>query len=210
MWPGATSWLAEGPAGFYSEGYFADYPPGYLWVLGLVGRRSDAALLIAYEAGMDLRAAGAWCPVAVRLRGGGAGVDHIAGKRGRVGAHMALVLAAFAAFDPLLLFDTSGVEADRRGVRPAAAALLLCCWNSAAACPRRCWFGVALAIKPQALLFGPVLAVPASWRPSRWKKIPLPRALAAASAVRRWRCCPPLAAGPAVTFGLTHSCCRSW
>ena len=30
--------LAEqGPAAFYSEGYFADYPPGYLWVLGLVG-----------------------------------------------------------------------------------------------------------------------------------------------------------------------------
>ena len=28
---------AEGPAAFYSEGYFADYPPGYLWVLGLVG-----------------------------------------------------------------------------------------------------------------------------------------------------------------------------
>ena len=28
---------ASGPAAFYSEGYFADYPPGYLWVLGLVG-----------------------------------------------------------------------------------------------------------------------------------------------------------------------------
>lgn len=28
---------AGGPAAFYSEGYFADYPPGYLWVLGLVG-----------------------------------------------------------------------------------------------------------------------------------------------------------------------------
>src|SRR5699024_6083214 len=28
---------AQGPAAFYSEGYFADYPPGYLFVLGLVG-----------------------------------------------------------------------------------------------------------------------------------------------------------------------------
>ena len=28
---------AQGPSAFYSEGYFADYPPGYLWALGLVG-----------------------------------------------------------------------------------------------------------------------------------------------------------------------------
>ena len=28
--------LAEGPANFYSAGYFADYPPGYLPVLALV------------------------------------------------------------------------------------------------------------------------------------------------------------------------------
>ena len=39
---------AQGPAAFYSEGYFADYPPGYLWVLGLVGA-VRAALGIAYE-----------------------------------------------------------------------------------------------------------------------------------------------------------------
>ena len=39
---------AQGPAVFYSEGYFADYPPGYLWVLGLVGA-IRAALHIAYE-----------------------------------------------------------------------------------------------------------------------------------------------------------------
>ena len=34
---------AEGPAAFYSEGYFADYPPGYLWVLGLVGAHPRSA-----------------------------------------------------------------------------------------------------------------------------------------------------------------------
>ena len=28
---------ASGPAAFYSEGYFADYPPGYLYVLWLMG-----------------------------------------------------------------------------------------------------------------------------------------------------------------------------
>ena len=39
---------AEGPASFYSEGYFVDYPPGCPGVLGLVGQIA-LALHIAYE-----------------------------------------------------------------------------------------------------------------------------------------------------------------
>ena len=42
-----TAWgdklLAEGPAHFYSEGYFADYPPGYLYLLWLVAGAAAAA-----------------------------------------------------------------------------------------------------------------------------------------------------------------------
>ena len=43
--------LADGPAGFYSGGYFADYPPGYLFVLGLVALVRQI-FSIPYEAGM--------------------------------------------------------------------------------------------------------------------------------------------------------------
>src|SRR5699024_8612842 len=39
---------AQGPANFYSEGYFADYPPGYLPVLGLVALLRGA-LSLSYE-----------------------------------------------------------------------------------------------------------------------------------------------------------------
>jgi len=73
---------AEGPAAFYSEGYFADYPPGYLWVLGLVGA-SRAAHCLRVQ--MDLLSAGA-CAVALRLRRGGAGLYHSPARQGR-GAH---------------------------------------------------------------------------------------------------------------------------
>ena len=42
--------LTQGPAAFYSEGYFADYPPGYLPVLALAAK--------ARRAGCCWR----WCP----------------------------------------------------------------------------------------------------------------------------------------------------
>ena len=93
---------AESPAAFYSEGYFADYPPGYLWVLGLVGA-IRAALHIAYESKWTyflLALVPSLCDCA------GAALVYTTARRGRVGEHMALVLAAFTAFNPLLLFDT--------------------------------------------------------------------------------------------------------
>ncbi len=71
---------------------------------------------------------------------------------------MALLLAAFTAFNPLLLYDT-GVWKQIDGA--FALPLLLCflLLEQRRYLPAAVWFGLALAIKPQALLFGPVLAV---------------------------------------------------
>ena len=71
---------------------------------------------------------------------------------------MALLLAAFTAFNPLLLYDT-GVWKQIDGA--FALPLLLCflLLEQRRYLPAAVLFGVALAIKPQALLFGPVLAV---------------------------------------------------
>ena len=44
--------LAEGPANFYSDGYFADYPPGYLYVLWLAAALRSA-LGIASGSGLS-------------------------------------------------------------------------------------------------------------------------------------------------------------
>ena len=95
--------LADGPAGFYSDGYFADYPPGYLLVLGLVAlvRRIFA---IPYEAKLTyvlLAVVPSLCDCAAAALVWKIGQEKLPGSR------LPLLLAAFVAFDPLLLFDSA-------------------------------------------------------------------------------------------------------
>jgi len=53
--------LADGPAGFYSGGYFADYPPGYLFVLGGgVCPAAAAMLLSAGKTTLPARGGAVW------------------------------------------------------------------------------------------------------------------------------------------------------
>lgn len=144
---------SQGPAAFYSEGYFADYPPGYLFVLGLVGLIRGVFslsfespltyfLLVLVPSVCDCAAAWLVWRVAVRSM---------------PDSKVPLLLAAFTAFNPLLLFDT-GVWKQIDGA--FALPLLLCflLLEERRYLPAAFLYGVALAIKPQALLFGPVLA----------------------------------------------------
>ena len=146
--------LADGPAGFYSGGYFADYPPGYLFVLGLVALVRQI-FSIPYEAGMTyvlLAVVPSLCDCAAAAL-----VWHI-GREKLPESRLPLLLAAFVAFDPLLLFDTAvWKQIDGAFALP----LLLCFYllEKRRYLPAAVLYGVALAIKPQALLFGPVLAV---------------------------------------------------
>ena len=146
--------LADGPAGFYSGGYFADYPPGYLFVLGFVTLVRQI-FAIPYEAGMTyvlLAVVPSLCDCAAAAL-----VWHI-GREKLPESRLPLLLAAFVAFDPLLLFDTAvWKQIDGAFALP----LLLCFYllEKRRYLPAAVLYGVALAIKPQALLFGPVLAV---------------------------------------------------
>ncbi len=145
---------SEGAANFYSEGYFADYPPGYLWVLGLVGA-IRAALHIAYESKWTyflLALVPSLCDCAA------AALVYTTARRAELREHTAMILAAFTAFNPLMLFDT----AVWKQIDGAFALPLLLCFlllEQRRYLPAAVLYGVALAIKPQALLFGPVLAV---------------------------------------------------
>ena len=147
---------AEGPAAFYSEGYFADYPPGYLWVLGLVGA-IRAALHIAYESKWTyflLALVPSLCDCGL------AWLVYRTAKHSSRGVkeHTALVLTAFTAFNPLMLFDT-GVWKQIDGAFALPLVLCFVLLEQRRYLPAAVLYGVALAIKPQALLFGPVLAV---------------------------------------------------
>ena len=144
---------AEGPAAFYSEGYFADYPPGYLFVLGLVGLLR-AAFSIAYESPLTyllLALVPSLCDCAAAWLVWRVAQHTIPGSRG------AWVLTAFTAFNPLMLFDT-GIwkQIDGAFTLPLLFCFLLL--ERRRYLPAALLYGVALAIKPQALLFGPVLA----------------------------------------------------
>ena len=45
-----------GPGGFYEPGYFSDYPPGYLYVLWLLGKIFDGEFLRLAVKGMSIPA----------------------------------------------------------------------------------------------------------------------------------------------------------
>lgn len=145
---------SEGPRQFYSEGYFADYPPGYILVLGVIGALRQALSLGMESPGTRLLLAlvPSLCDCAAT------GLLWWVGEK-TIGPGPALTrLTLFFGFCPLFLYDT-GVWKQIDGA--FCLPLLLCFlllerkrYLSAALL-----YGVALAIKPQALLAGPVLAV---------------------------------------------------
>lgn len=146
--------LQEGPAAFYSADYFADYPPGYLPVLALVAAVRN---LLGVEGSSAVgRVLLALVPSLCDC--GIAAMVYRVALRGVKDWAQAWRMGTFAAFCPLLLFAT-GVwkQVDAAFVLP----LLGCFWllERRRYLPAAFLYGVSLAIKPQALLAGPVLAL---------------------------------------------------
>jgi predicted membrane-bound dolichyl-phosphate-mannose-protein mannosyltransferase/Gpi18-like mannosyltransferase len=153
--------MAEtGPRGFYAADYFCDYPPAYLYALWLVGKGMKLLGLNYLQKGaallLTLLPALADCALAALLYG-------IALPRH--GARVALWMAGAAAFCPVLLYDTA-VWKQIDGFFALWLVLCFALLEAGEGMPtrRRCCaaalcYGVALAVKPQALLAGPVLAL---------------------------------------------------
>lgn len=152
-----TAWsrrLAEiGPGQFYAPDYFADYPPGYMLVLWFVGK--IAALFSLDLTGkaftLLLAAVPILCDVGTAMLIWYIGMRFLDEKR-------ALRLAMMAAFCPPLLYDTA-VWKQVDGVFTLCILLVFWLLCRKRYLPSALLYGLALAIKPQALLLGPVLAV---------------------------------------------------
>lgn len=146
-----------GAGGFYGGDYFCDYPPAYILLLWLPGKlmslphfgaEAVQRVLLAF---LPALSGAALAPVCYRL-----------GRRFNASPETALRIAAAAAFCPALLYDT-GVWGQ---IDALFALLMLGCfafleekrWAAGALC-----YGAALAVKPQALLVGPVLAICFLW-----------------------------------------------
>ena len=153
-----TAWggklASEGPANFYSEGYFADYPPGYLYVLWLAAA-VRGALGLAWDGAagrMLLALVPALCDC------GCAALIYTTAERHLKNVSAVRRLTLFAAFCPMLLFDTAvWKQVDGAFSLPLIACFVLL--EDRRWLPGALLYGVALAIKPQALIAGPVLAV---------------------------------------------------
>ncbi len=152
LWYWGDCLCSGGPAAFYTPGG-GGYPPLYILVLGLLSR-VRMALGIAFN-GPAGRALFALVP-AVCDGGIAALVWHAARQSGENAAG-ALRIAAFTALCPSLVFDTAvWKQVDGAFLLP----LLFCMWwlEQKRYLPAALAYGVALAVKPQALLAGPVLA----------------------------------------------------
>lgn len=152
-----TAWalrMAQTPASeFYAEGYFADYPPGYLWVLKLVG---EAMLALGAQSGTALARVLLALPVILGECGLMAAIAVLGRKAG--GDRAGLLFGLCVALNLSLWFDT-GVWKQVDAL--FSLGLVLCFWLLIQKrwLPGALAYGLTLAIKPQALIAGPVLAL---------------------------------------------------
>lgn len=163
---------AEGPARFYAPGYFADYPPGYMYVLWWIGLAARALSVGAAGFVTLIKLPALLADLAVarlifaRLRGSGKNAAWLGAM-------------AFALNPALLLDSTAWGQTD-------SVLALLCLFAFFAQGERRfelAWIFAAVAVltKPQAMLIVPLLVLwPVGW----WKSgRPLLAALAAVATV---------------------------
>jgi len=152
-----SAWSADvfrlGPAGFYREGYFADYPPAYLYALWLVGAISH---LLGIYYGSPVYFGLLKLPaIVVDL---GMAWFFYRTLRAQHGERNAFFAALVIVFNPLSFMDSSVwgqvdsvftmvmlasiLEMERKKLPLAAA-----------------WFALAVLLKPQALLAAPIALV---------------------------------------------------
>lgn len=144
--------VEDGPEPFYLSGVFADYPPGHIYLLWACGLLNRLLGLSSYTpAGqLVLGLPALLCDLGL------AALGYVVACR-RLGPRRALGIAALLAFSPVLWWDT----AVWKQVDSVLALALALCFLLLA---RKRWVGaallyaLALLCKPQALLFGPVLA----------------------------------------------------
>lgn len=146
--------LEHGVSGFYTSGMFADYPPGYMYVCGAIAGLCRLLGISYGSAGMVFLYK---MPATIADIASAYLVYRIARKQG-VREVFALTLAGLLALNPTAMF-ISGAWGQIDSVLTlgivAACYLLLNDQLVAAGAV----YGLAILFKPQALMFGPLLAV---------------------------------------------------
>lgn len=152
-----------GPAGFYADGYFCDYPPAYMLVLGLLGQ--IASILHINMASMNMQVLMKLVPILCDIAL--AGLLYMAARK-RMGEPAALGLSAILALNPAFIV-TSSCWGQIDSVLAILLVLMLLYaaegkWHVAIPV-----FALAVLVKPQAGLLVP-LGVAALFKERKSKK----------------------------------------
>lgn len=137
--------------GFFAEGLFADYPPGYIYVLYVLGALRDLLGLSA-----DIPAA--WLLLKLPAIAADIALSALIASvvLKRWGAQPAMVAATFLAFNPMTIVGSS-----LWGQVDSVLALLLVLYVLALTVNRTTtaslWLTVAVLVKPQAIVLAPLL-----------------------------------------------------
>lgn len=150
----------NGFSNFYTSGIFADYPPGYMYVLYATGKLaqifglsygSAGYVLITKMPGILADILAAYFVYRIARKQSGSEIEPRAGK-------LPLVMAGLVAFNPLMAFLSGGWgQIDQVLTLLLLAAIWL--FINDRLILAGIVYGVAIMAKPQALMVGPLLAV---------------------------------------------------
>jgi len=149
----AIAVFENGPSHFYTSGMFADYPPGYMYVLWVLGFLRDA---------LSIDANGALYTLIVKLPSIVAEVITAAivykAAKNEMGSTFALLCAAFLLFNPAFFFNSS-VWGQVDAFFTLFAVLIIYHLQKDDPWRGAVFFALALLIKPQAIMLLPVVGL---------------------------------------------------
>ncbi|MDP3447859.1 MAG: glycosyltransferase family 39 protein [Eubacteriales bacterium] len=144
----------DGVSSFYTSGVFTDYPPGYMYICGAL---SSLCKLLGIPFGSDGMALLFKMPSTFADMATAFLLYHLA-KKNNLGEKGALLLAGLYAFTPTLMF-VSGGWGQIDSVLALLIALVILLLQQDKRIFAGVLYGLAILLKPQALMFGPILAV---------------------------------------------------
>jgi len=144
----------NGFANFYTSGGFADYPPGYMYICAGIAKLCQLIGIPGYSDGMALlfKMPSTFADLATAYL-----LYHLA-KKNNLSDNKALILAGLYAFAPTLAF-VSGGWGQIDSVLALLIAIVILLLQSNKRIVAGAVYGLAILMKPQALMFGPILAV---------------------------------------------------
>jgi len=152
-----SSWaLHAGKVGlpdFYISGMWADYPPGYIYVLYVVGLMGN---LLGLKVGMPLFNLMIKLPSILCDAACGYFIYRIAKKY--MGEKGALKLCALYVFNPLIIFN-SAIWGQMDGVLVLITVLMMYAYLQDHKPLCAFWFVLGVLVKPQMLIFGPMMLI---------------------------------------------------